>query len=55
MPKYLFEASHTLDGIKGVRSAGGSGRRDAVAAVAESVGGSLEAFTSSRSATATPT
>jgi uncharacterized protein with GYD domain len=44
MPKYLFEASYTLDGVKGVRSAGGSSRRDAVAAVAESVGGSLEAF-----------
>ena len=44
MPKYLFEASYTLDGVKGVQSAGGSSRRDAVAAVAESVGGRLEAF-----------
>jgi uncharacterized protein with GYD domain len=44
MPKYLFEASYTLDGVKGVQSAGGSSRRDAVVAVAESVGGSLEAF-----------
>jgi uncharacterized protein with GYD domain len=44
MPKYLLEASYTLDGVKGVQSAGGSSRRDAVAAVAESVGGQLESF-----------
>jgi uncharacterized protein with GYD domain len=44
MPKFLIEASYTLDGAKGVQSAGGSSRRDAVAAVAESVGGSLESF-----------
>jgi uncharacterized protein with GYD domain len=44
MPKFLFEASYTLDGIKGVQRAGGSSRRDAVAAVAESVGGRLESF-----------
>jgi uncharacterized protein with GYD domain len=44
MPKFLFEASYTLEGIKGVQSAGGSSRRDAVAQVAESVGGRLEAF-----------
>jgi uncharacterized protein with GYD domain len=44
MPKYLFEASYTQDGAKGVQSAGGSSRRDAVAHVAESVGGSLESF-----------
>ena len=44
MPKYLFEASYTLDGIKGVQSAGGSSRRDAVAQVAEGLGGRLESF-----------
>ncbi len=44
MPRFLFEASYTLDGVKGVQSAGGSSRRDAVAAVAESVGGRLESF-----------
>ncbi len=44
MPKFLFEASYTLDGIKGVQSAGGSSRRDAITALAESVGGSLESF-----------
>ena len=44
MPKYLFEASYTQEGVKGVQSAGGGSRRDAVAHVAESVGGSLESF-----------
>jgi uncharacterized protein with GYD domain len=44
MPKYLIEATYTLDGVKGVQSAGGSSRRDAVAQVAESVGGRLESF-----------
>lgn len=44
MPKFLFEASYTLEGVKGVRDAGGSSRRDAVAQVAESVGGRLESF-----------
>lgn len=44
MPKFLFEASYTLDGVKGVQSAGGSSRREAVAQVAESVGGEMECF-----------
>ncbi|HTN24414.1 MAG TPA: GYD domain-containing protein [Solirubrobacteraceae bacterium] len=44
MPKFLIEASYTADGVKGVQSAGGSSRRDALAAVAESVGGTLETF-----------
>lgn len=44
MPKFLIEASYTIDGVKGVRSAGGTARRDAVADVAKSVGGSLESF-----------
>ena len=44
MPKFLIEASYTQDGAKGLQGAGGSSRRDAVAKVAESVGGSLESF-----------
>jgi len=44
MPKYLVEASYTVEGVKGVQSAGGSSRRDAIAAVAQSVGGRLESF-----------
>ena len=44
MPKFLIEASYTADGAKGIQSAGGTSRREAVAQVAESVGGSLESF-----------
>ena len=44
MPKFMFEASYTQEGAKGVQSAGGSSRRDAVAQVAKSVGGKLESF-----------
>ena len=44
MPRFLIEASYTLDGVKGVQSAGGTSRREAVAQVAESVGGKLESF-----------
>jgi uncharacterized protein with GYD domain len=44
MPKYLIEASYTVEGVKGVQSAGGSSRRDAIAALAESAGGRLESF-----------
>jgi uncharacterized protein with GYD domain len=44
MPKYLIEASYTQAGVEGVQSAGGSSRRDAVAHLAESVGGSMESF-----------
>jgi hypothetical protein len=44
MSEFLFEASYTLDGVKGVLSAGGTSRRDGVPQVAESVGGDLRAF-----------
>lgn len=44
MPKYLIQASYTSDGVKGVQNAGGSSRRDAITALAESVGGSMESF-----------
>ena len=44
MPKYLFKANYTPEGVRGVQRAGGSSRRDAVAAAAESVGGRLESF-----------
>ena len=44
MPKFLIESSYTLEGVKGLRSAGGTSRRDAVAHTLESVGGSLEHF-----------
>jgi uncharacterized protein with GYD domain len=44
MPKYLIEASYTVEGVKGIQSAGGSSRRDAIAKLAESSGGKLESF-----------
>ena len=44
MPKFLFEASYTAEGVKGVQREGGSSRREAVARAAESVGGRLERF-----------
>jgi uncharacterized protein with GYD domain len=44
MPKYLIEASYTQDGVKGVQSAGGTSRRDAIAQLAESMGGRMESF-----------
>jgi uncharacterized protein with GYD domain len=44
MPKYLIQASYTQQGAEGVKSAGGSSRRDAVAAACESVGGTMESF-----------
>jgi uncharacterized protein with GYD domain len=44
MPKYLIQASYTREGVEGVRTAGGSSRRDAVQETVDSVGGQLESF-----------
>jgi len=44
MPKYLLQVNYTLDGVKGVVSKGGTARRAAAQAVAESLGGTLESF-----------
>ena len=44
MPKYLVKASYTTEGAKGVQSGGGTSRRNAVAKMAEGLGGSLESF-----------
>lgn len=44
MPRFLLEASYTQAGAKGVQSAGGSSRRDAITAMAEGLGGRVEAF-----------
>jgi uncharacterized protein with GYD domain len=41
MPRYLFEGSYTLEGLRGIQSAGGSARREAVSQLVESVGGKL--------------
>jgi len=44
MAKYLFEARYTPAGAKGIAQEGGSGRRAAIAKLAKSAGGKLEAF-----------
>ena len=43
MPHYLFRASYTLQGIQGVMKDGAASRVAAVAALAESVGGRVDA------------
>jgi uncharacterized protein with GYD domain len=44
MPKYLFQGSYTVEGVKGVLKEGGSKRREATEQVAKSLGGTLEAY-----------
>ncbi|HEY3729133.1 MAG TPA: GYD domain-containing protein [Solirubrobacteraceae bacterium] len=44
MPKFLIHARYTAAGAKGVMVEGGSGRKAAVAKVAESLGGKVESF-----------
>ena len=44
MPKYLVQASYTVEGLKGLLKDGGSKRREVVAQLAKGLGGTLEAF-----------
>ena len=44
MPKYLFQASYSAEGAKGLQKEGGTKRRAAVEQLIKSVGGKLEAF-----------
>lgn len=44
MPKYLAQASYTAEGMKGLFEYGGTKRREAVGELAESLGGTVEAF-----------
>lgn len=44
MPKFLVTASYTSEGAKGVLRVGGTNRRDALAKLAEELGGTLESF-----------
>ena len=44
MAKYLFEASYTLEGVKGLVKDGGTKRRAAIEALAKETGGRVEAF-----------
>ena len=44
MPKYLWEASYSAEGAKGLMKDGGSKRRKAAEEALKAVGGKLEAF-----------
>jgi uncharacterized protein with GYD domain len=44
MAKYLYMASYTAEGAKGVLKEGGTKRRQAIEELARSMGGKLEAF-----------
>jgi uncharacterized protein with GYD domain len=44
MAKYLFQASYTEEGLKGLLKEGGSSRQEAVEQTIKSLGGTLEAF-----------
>lgn len=44
MAKYFWHGSYSVEGIKGVRKEGGTGRVKAVEALVRSVGGSLDSF-----------
>jgi uncharacterized protein with GYD domain len=44
MPKYLWQASYTSEGVRGVLKDGGTGRVKAVTKLVEDLGGRIEAF-----------
>ena len=44
MPKYMIQASYVGEGLKGLLKEGGTKRRETVAQVIESMGGTLESF-----------
>ncbi len=44
MPKYMFQASYTTEGLKGLFKDGGSKRRKALDHAVEGMGGKLEIF-----------
>lgn len=44
MPKYLYQSSYTVEGLKGLLKDGGSKRKQVATKLVESLGGKLEAF-----------
>ncbi|TMJ02987.1 MAG: GYD domain-containing protein [Bacillati bacterium ANGP1] len=44
MPKYFFQGSYSVEGIRGLQKDGGSKRRAAAQQAAQSVGGKLDDF-----------
>jgi len=44
MPKYLFQGSYTVEGLRGLLREGGTKRRETVEQLVKTLGGTLEAF-----------
>jgi uncharacterized protein with GYD domain len=44
MPKYLIQSTYTREGVEGLRSKGGTARREAITDMAQSLGGELESY-----------
>jgi uncharacterized protein with GYD domain len=44
MPKYLFEARYSTEGVRGVAEKGGTARSEAIAQLFEAAGGKMEAL-----------
>lgn len=44
MPKYLFQATYSADGVKGLEKDKAAGRKEALSKAVEYLGGKLEAF-----------
>jgi uncharacterized protein with GYD domain len=42
MPKYLVQASYTIEGLRGLQNDSGTGRRDAIGKAFKAAGGSVE-------------
>jgi uncharacterized protein with GYD domain len=44
VPKFMIKASYTTEGTRGLMKDGGTGRRNAVQKLVESIGGKVDAF-----------
>lgn len=44
MAKYMFEASYSVEGVRGLLKEGGTGRRQALDTLISGLGGTMEAF-----------
>jgi uncharacterized protein with GYD domain len=44
MPKYLWQASYSVDGVRGILKEGGSSRRAVIEQLVSELGGTLEAL-----------
>lgn len=44
MPKYLIQSTYTREGVEGIRSKGGTARREAITDMVQGLGGELESY-----------